>query len=60
MFRICGVDQLNHFVNVFNSDECFKTARNIHIYAISHTCAYFMVDFYLTAFVRKSTGPFDI
>lgn len=39
MFFVCGDG-----VTVFNSEECFNTARYLHIWALVNTCGYFVQD----------------
>jgi len=52
MFYICGDNK-----TVFNSDECMNTPRYIHIWALIHTCGYFIVDFFFIFFVIKDATP---
>lgn len=46
-------------MTVFNSPECFNTARNFHVLALLHTCAYFFIDFAYTAFVVREHSELD-
>ena len=46
MWFICGDGK-----TVFNSDECINTPRYIHIWALLHTCGYFLMDFFFMWFV---------
>ena len=41
MWFVCGDDK-----TVFNDEECMNTVRYIHIWAVLHSCGYFMVDFF--------------
>ena len=54
MFYICGEGR-----TVFNSDECMNTVRYVHIWALLHTCGYFLVDFFFLFFVIKGTSALD-
>ena len=54
MFYICGNDQ-----TVFNSDVCINTVRYIHIWALIHTCGYFIVDFLFIWFVIEGSSALD-
>ena len=54
MFYICGGNQ-----TVFNSDECINTVRYIHIWALIHTCGYFIVDFLFIFFVIGGDTALD-
>ena len=54
MWYICGNGQ-----TVFNSEECIGTVRYIHIWALLHTCGYFLVDFFFLFFVIKGTSTLD-
>lgn len=60
MYHLCGTTINNKPITVFNSPACFDTCRNLHVYAILNSCAYFGFDFYLAAVVRKSTLPADM
>lgn len=44
---------------MFNSDECINTVRYIHIWALIHTCGYFIVDFFFIFFVIKGNSALD-
>ena len=54
MWYICGDGK-----TVFNNDECMNTVRYIHIWALLHTCAYFMFDFTWLFFVLQASSPLD-
>ena len=54
MFYICGDGQ-----TVFNSDECINTPRYIHIWALLHTCGYFLMDFFFLWFVVEGNTALD-
>jgi hypothetical protein len=57
---VCGTDENSVRLTVFNSEECIETVRNIHLFALFHTCGYFWVDFYFAAVVRRGMTSFDI
>lgn len=54
MFYICGEGK-----TVFNSDECINTVRYVHIWALIHTCGYFIVDFIYIWFVIEGSSALD-
>jgi len=54
MWYICGDGK-----TVFNSDECLNTPRYIHIWALLHTCGYFMTDFFFMYFVVGGDTALD-
>jgi hypothetical protein len=54
MWFICENGQ-----TVFNSEECINTVRYIHIWALLHTCGYFLVDFFFLFFIIKGTSTLD-
>lgn len=54
MWYICGDDK-----TVFNSDECINTVRYVHIWALIHTCGYFIVDFFFIFFIIKGNSALD-
>lgn len=54
MFFICGDGK-----TVFNNDECMNTVRYVHIWALLHTCGYFIVDFFFLYFVVKGDSTLD-
>lgn len=54
MFFLCGGHE-----TVFNSTECIETPRYWHIWAIIHTCCYFIVDFFFLMFGVGGTTNFD-
>ena len=54
MFYICGDGK-----TVFNNDECMSTVRYIHVWALLHTCGYFIVDFFFIYFVVGGNTPLD-
>ena len=54
MFWVCGEGK-----TVFNSDMCMDTVRYVHIWALLHTCSYFIVDFFFVYFVIKGRTPLD-
>ena len=55
MFHVCPLPQ-----SVFNSHQCLQTTRNIHVYVIAHSCAYFFTDACETLFLRQSFKDYDI
>ena len=54
IFYLCAPGQ-----TIFNSHECLVTPRNLHIYVIAHSCAYFIVDASLSCFLRQSFTKVD-
>ena len=54
MWFICGDGK-----TVFNSDECINTPRYIHIWALLHTCGYFLTDFFFMWFIVKGDTSLD-
>jgi len=54
MFFICGDDK-----TVFNSEECVNNVRYIHIWALLHTCGYFLMDFFFLWFVVGGNTALD-
>lgn len=54
MFFICGDGK-----TVFNNDACMNTVRYVHIWALLHTCGYFMVDFIFLYFVIQGRSALD-
>ena len=54
MLYICGEGR-----TVFNNDACMDTTRYIHIWALLHTCGYFLVDFIFLYFVVKGNTTLD-
>ena len=54
MFYICGDDK-----TVFNDEKCFNTPRHIHIWAMLHSCSYFLVDLYVQRVQCEGTSPLD-
>lgn len=54
MLFICGDGK-----TVFNNDECMNTVRYVHIWAMLHTCGYFLNDFFWLWFVVKGDSTLD-
>ena len=54
MWYICGDGK-----TVFNTDECMNTVRYVHIWALLHTCGYFISDFFFLFFVIKGNSTLD-
>ena len=54
MWYICGDGK-----TVFNSDECMNTPRYIHVWALIHTCGYFLLDFFFLYFVTQGRTALD-
>ena len=54
MFYICSDGK-----TVFNSDECINTPRYIHIWALLHTCGYFLMDFFFMFFIVQGNTALD-
>lgn len=54
MFYICGDGK-----TVFNNDECMNTVRYVHIWALIHSCGYFLTDFFFLAFVIQGRSTLD-
>lgn len=54
MLYICGDNK-----TVFNSDTCINTVRYVHIWALIHTCGYFIVDFFFIFCVIKGDTALD-
>ena len=44
---------------VFDSQECMMTVRYIHVWALLHTCGYFLTDFFFLFFVIKGDSALD-
>jgi len=51
MFGVCGRTPTGDLITVFNDNECFDTPRNFHLWTLFNTCGFFLVDFFITAFV---------
>ena len=45
---------------VFNDDKCINTVRYVHVWALLHTCSYFLLDAWILCFVVKGFAPLDI
>ena len=54
MFLVCGGTS-----NVFNDFECFDQVRYWHLWALTNTCGFFIVDFGYSAFVVKRHNELD-
>ena len=46
--------------NIFTNVQCLNTPRFIHIWALQHTCAWFIVDTFFMAAVIRGTSAFDM
>lgn len=46
--------------NIFTNSECLAVPRYIHIWALQHTCAWFIVDTFFMAAIVRGTSPFDL
>ena len=45
IYSICGTDEItDERLTAFNSDQCFMTATNLHVWTMFHTAAYFVLD----------------
>jgi hypothetical protein len=60
MFRICGKFPTGKYITVFNDVLCINQPLNFHIYALTHSCGYFLVDFYFAAWVVKGNQAIDM
>ena len=54
-FFVCGEGK-----NVFNDDQCINTVRYVHVWALLHTCSYFILDAWILCFVVKGFAPLDL
>ena len=55
MFYICPDGKTN-----FNNNECLETPRLIHVWALLHSCGYFIVDFIFFFFLVGGRSTLDI
>jgi hypothetical protein len=54
MWHVCPGEE-----TVFNSEHCMNTVRHIHIWALLHTCGYFINDFFVLKYLIKGDSPLD-
>ena len=59
MFYICGESPTGEKITVYNDSTCFETCRYLHIWALLHTCSYFIVDLVYTALVIREHSDLD-
>lgn len=59
MFYVCGDNAAGEKITVFNTPECFETCRYLHVWALLHTCGYFIVDIIYTALVINEHSDLD-
>lgn len=46
--------------NIFTNSECMNTPKFIHIWALQHTCAWFIVDSFFIGVIIRGTSGFDL
>lgn len=46
--------------NIFTNQECMNTPKFIHIWALQHTCAWFIVDSFFIGVIIRGTSAFDL
>ena len=60
LFSVLGTYYICDDGNIFTNNECMNTPRYIHIWALQHTCAWFIVDSFFIGVIIGGTSPFDL
>ena len=60
LFSILGTYYVCDEGTIFTNTTCMNTPKYIHIWALQHTCAWFIVDSFFIGVIIKGTSSFDM